>query len=113
MKAFQKLDSEKAGRLSLSNIYVESVPDKLPEKEILEFPEGGLNGWLTVAGSCVKDYLYRMMAEQPLPTGCWSSFVVSGRCSPHLQDICHSFSQLHQFVRRLSGLLCPQVSHKL
>jgi hypothetical protein len=58
MKAFQKLDSEKAGPLSLSNIYVESVPDKLPEKEILEFPEGGLQGWLTVLGSCVKIYLY-------------------------------------------------------
>lgn len=65
MKAFQKLDSEKAGPLSLSNIYVESVPDKLPEK-VLEFPEGGLQGWLTVAGSCVKNYPYRMIAKRPL-----------------------------------------------
>jgi hypothetical protein len=57
MKAFQKLDSEKAGPLSLSNIYVETAPDKLPKKEV-EFPEGGLQAWLTVAGAYVKNHLY-------------------------------------------------------
>ncbi|KAF8702195.1 hypothetical protein AX14_014482 [Amanita brunnescens Koide BX004] len=55
MKAFQKLDSEKAGPLSLSNIYVETAPDKLPKKEV-EFPEGGLQAWLTVVGAVLVQF---------------------------------------------------------
>ncbi len=63
MESLRKLVSEKAGPLSLANIYVdsESVPDKLPEKEpiqVPEFPEGGRQAWLTVVGACVKNYLH-------------------------------------------------------
>lgn len=52
MEALRKLVSEKAGPLSPANVYVDSVPDKLPEKEpIAEFPEGGRQAWLTVVGA--------------------------------------------------------------
>jgi len=56
--AVGKLVSEKAGPLSLANIYVDSVPDKLPEKPTPEFPEGGRQAWLTVVGAYVKNYLH-------------------------------------------------------
>ncbi|KAF8351981.1 monocarboxylate permease [Amanita rubescens] len=58
MVALGKLVSEKAGPLSLANIYVDSVPDKLPEKEPTpEFPEGGRQAWLTVVGAILLQFV--------------------------------------------------------